>query len=133
MPRKKKKNISETEKKNETVIETIDGSRYCTSQYQKNIFETIEHTSKNIVVEACAGDGKTTTMIKALDLIGNDKKILFVAFNTDIVKDITKKAGQRENVEIRTLHSLGYKIINKYFGRGKIDLDVYKYVSYIRL
>ena len=44
-------------------------TNYINSSYQTAIYDTIEHTPSNIVIKACAGAGKTTTIIKALDLI----------------------------------------------------------------
>ena len=52
-------------------IISVNGQKYEVSKYQYNIFDTLLHTPYNIVVEACAGSGKTTTIIKMLDFIEN--------------------------------------------------------------
>lgn len=124
MPRAKKVNIVKKE--------TKDKSNFVMSNYQTAIYDTIEHTPSNIVIKACAGAGKTTTIIKALDLIPATKKVLFIAFNTDIVKDIKEKVGTRTNVEIRTLHSLGYKMIAIFLNEHSMKVDSFKYISYIQ-
>lgn len=96
------------------------------SKYQIDIFEEIKSGVGNLLVEACAGSGKTTTLINALNNINENKKVLFCAFNTDIVKELEKKIGKRENVEISTIHSLGRKIIRTNL-RKDIELNEYKY------
>ena len=78
------------------------------SKYQQAIYDFVEHGVGNLVVEACAGAGKTTTLIQILKRLPSDKKVLFCAFNKDIVKEIKKKVGNDyDNVDIRTVHSLG--------------------------
>ena len=32
------------------------------SKYQKNILDTVNNTTKNIIIQACAGSGKITTL-----------------------------------------------------------------------
>jgi superfamily I DNA/RNA helicase len=96
------------------------------SKYQLDIFEEIKSGVGNLLVEACAGSGKTTTLINALNNINENKKVLFCAFNTDIVKELEKKIGKKENVEISTIHSLGRKIIRTNL-RKDIELNEYKY------
>lgn len=127
MPRNKKEKVTFKED-----VKSVKSNNYINSSYQTAIYDTIEHTPSNIVIKACAGAGKTTTIIKALDLIPENKKVLFNAFNTDIVKDIKEKAGTRPNVEIRTLHSLGYKIIARCLNLTNIKVDSFKYISYIQ-
>ena len=69
------------------IIEEVE---FTPSKYQKDIFDVIEHGVGNIVIEAAAGSGKTSTLIKAIKLIPIDKRILFCAFNTDIVKELKR-------------------------------------------
>lgn len=113
-------------------IISVNGQKYEVSKYQYNIFDTLLHTPYNIVVEACAGSGKTTTIIKMLDFIENSKKILFVAFNKDIVSDIKGKIINGENIHIRTLHSLGLNILTKYFEGRDMVYDNFKYITYFK-
>ena len=78
------------------------------SKYQKDIFDFIQKQSGNLLIEAVAGSGKTTTIVKSLELIPNDKTVLFCAFNKDIVKTLTKKTKEFDNISVRTIHGLGY-------------------------
>ena len=110
------------------IIEEIE---FTPSKYQINIFEQIQHGVGNIVIEAAAGSGKTSTLIKALKLIPNDKKILFCAFNKDIVKELQKKIGKVENVDIRTVHSLGYLMVQRNLGTSQLAINENKYRAHI--
>jgi late competence protein required for DNA uptake (superfamily II DNA/RNA helicase) len=80
---------------------------YKWSKFQENIFSWIEHDQGHLVVEAVAGSGKTTTLVKCLDFISDKCKVLMSAFNTDIVTELKKKTKDKDNVEVRTIHGLG--------------------------
>lgn len=67
----------------------------------------------NAVISAVAGSGKTTTLLKALELIPPDKKILFLAFNKSIANELKTKIGNKSNVRVITVHGLGYGILSK--------------------
>ena len=86
---------------------------YPWSPYQLAIYDWIEHEQGHLVVEAAAGSGKSTTLVKCLDFIPEGNKVLLTAFNTDIVNELKKKTKERENVEVRTLHGLGLLFIKK--------------------
>lgn len=100
------------------------------SKYQEAIFDHIQHGVGNLVIEAAAGAGKTSTLIRAINLIPEDKKILFCAFNKDIVKELKKKIGKKENVDIRTVHGLGYLMVQRNIG-GYIPINENKYKSHV--
>ena len=59
------------------------------SEYQMEIFKTIEKGVNNLIINASAGSSKTTTIVNAIRFIPEKKKILFVAFNKDIVEKIS--------------------------------------------
>ena len=111
--------------KKKTAIE------YEPSQYQKAIFDYIQHEKGNLVVEAAAGSGKTYTLVKALSLIPQDKRVLMTAFNKDIVKELTKKVKEFPNVEVRTLHGLGMILTTRGLGIGGMKPEAYKYTQLI--
>lgn len=118
-----------TRKKKEEIKE------YKPSKYQLAIYDFVEHGLGNGVISASAGSGKTYTIIKLLDYIPKDKKVLIVAFNRDIRQEIKAKvtnAGHK-NVQVDTFHSLGYKILNANFNRRFVNTDPneYKYSNYI--
>lgn len=98
------------------------------SKYQKAIYDKIQNGDENLVIEAVAGSGKTTTLITALDIIDDDKSVLFLAFNKSVVESLTKKVGVRNNVTIKTLHSLGSGLCWKKFGS---TINPEKYSDYV--
>ena len=106
---------------------------YVPSSYQDKIFENIEHGTSNMVINAVAGSGKSTTIVNALSLIPQDKKVLFIAFNKDIVETLKDKIGDMQNVDIMTYHSLGYSIVKENIKKSDLELNDYKYHQYVRL
>ena len=103
---------------------------YQPSKYQEAIFDFILHKHGNLVIEASAGSGKTTTLLNILKLIHPSKKVLFAAFNTDIVKEIKMKTVNFKNVDVRTIHSLGFILIKRNLG-DEIQIKEGKYKEYI--
>ena len=99
------------------------------SKYQKDIFDYIEHGQGHLVVEAAAGSGKTFTLIKCIELIPNDKRILLTAFNKDIVNELKKKAKEFPNVECKTLHGLGMLMVMKNVDEMSPVPEIFKYSS----
>lgn len=114
-----------TKRKNQNI-------EYNWSKYQKAIFNFIEHEQGHLVVEAAAGSGKSTTLIKCLDFIPNDDKVLLTAFNNDIVSELKKKIKDRPNVDVRTLHSLGLLFLRKNFPTKEFDVEEFKYESFVK-
>lgn len=121
--------------KRKYIIE-YNGQHFNASEYQNKIFNSIEHGTGNLVINAAAGSAKTTTIVNSIKYIPENKKILFVAFNRDIVKKI-KENVNHSNTTILTFHSLGYyillenNIINKYRTDNNF-IDENKYKNYIR-
>ena len=105
---------------------------YKWSEYQKAIFSFIESGTGHLVVEANAGCAKTTTMIKCLDYIPKDKKILLSAFNRDIVKELKNKSKEYDNVQTMTIHGLGLSMLKRNFPKNSLTPDAYKYDTHIR-
>lgn len=91
------------------------------SKYQQAIFDFVANGTGHGVVEAVAGSGKTTTIVKALDLTPSDAKVGFVAFNKHIATELKKRAP--EHVYVSTLHSLGLKVIKNNYPQVKIEED----------
>ena len=74
------------------------------SKYQRAVYQFIKSCKGNAVVEAVAGSGKSTTIVNAIDIISQNKRILFLAFNRSIVAELQKKIGKKDNCDIKTLH-----------------------------
>ena len=102
------------------------------SHYQEKIFEYIGGASGHLVVEAAAGSGKTSTLVKSLEYIPLDKKVLMTAFNRDIVSVLTKKTKGMENVDVMTLHGLGLSMLKRNFPTKTFIPEPFKYDSHIK-
>lgn len=110
----------------------IKNIEYSWSKYQLDIFSYIEHEQGHLVVEAAAGSGKSTTLLKCLDFIPKNSKVLLTAFNTDIVNELKKKTSEMPNVDVRTLHSLGLSFIRKNLPQAKATPEPFKYDAFIK-
>ena len=70
--------------------------------------------------------------MEVLNLLSKEKKVLFCAFNKDIVKEIEKKVSKElTNVDIRTVHSLGFLMIQRNFKGQEIIPNENKYRQFI--
>jgi superfamily I DNA/RNA helicase len=102
------------------------------SEYQAKIFDFIEHGIGNMIISAAAGSSKTTTIVNATRYIPEDKRILFIAFNKDIVEKL-KEEVKRDNVHISTFHSLGYSILlENDVINNQTEINEYKYSTFIK-
>lgn len=95
------------------------------SKYQRVVYIYIQKGKGNAVIDAVAGSGKSTTIVNALKLIPEDKNVLFLAFNKAIVEELKIKIGKMDNVDIKTLHSLGASAVMRSFNSTLSD-DKYK-------
>jgi hypothetical protein len=86
------------------------------SQYQIPILTLARQFTHNIYIAACAGSGKSFTIICASYCIPKGKKALFLAFNSHIVKELGGKLPS--HVMCKTTHALGLKAISSTF-KGK--------------
>lgn len=76
------------------------------SPYQLAVFSFVTNGKGNAFVNARAGSGKTTTIVKALELTPKVSKVLFCAFNTHIKEELARRAPS--HVKVQTMHSLGF-------------------------
>lgn len=88
------------------------------SEYQNKIFNVVETTTDNISIEAVAGSGKTSTIVKACTLLPKFSDNLFLAFNKSIVKELSARLPY--SVSCKTLNALGHGLLmRKLRGSGK--------------
>lgn len=102
------------------------------SKYQQAIYDYIENETGNLVVEAAAGAGKTTTLVNCLKRIPEGMRVLMCAFNRDIVTELGKKTKGFENVEVRTLHGLGLAMLKRNYPTINPVPNDFKYESHIK-
>jgi DNA helicase-2/ATP-dependent DNA helicase PcrA len=91
------------------------------SPQQSAFFTWITNDTGSCVLEAVAGAGKTTTLIKALELmIGN---IFFGAYNKKIAEEIQARAPQKQGLFISTMHAAGFKAWRRAAGNVVVNAD----------
>lgn len=89
------------------------------SAQQGAIFDWFRSGTGNLVVRARAGTGKTTTILEGINH-APEQMILLAAFNKKIAIELTEKL-RNENAEAKTLHSVGYGLVMKQWGRVNLD------------
>ena len=96
------------------------------NQYQQNIFDTYQTTSKNIFINATAGAGKTTTLVELAKRTPPTKEAIFLAFN----KSIAKELGNRlpKFITASTLHSCALSMLRSAF-KIKFQINENKYFA----
>ena len=93
------------------------------SKEQNDIFDFCKYGIQNLIVQAVAGAGKTTTLVECANQIDDDKKILLLAHNRSTRDTLRGRIGSRENVKVYTLHGLAWRIFNEHFGFSPIIND----------
>lgn len=95
------------------------------SKYQQGIYDFITNGNGNAVVSAVAGSGKTTTLVNAIKLIPEDKRVLFLAFNKSIQEELSKKVPNTPNIQVKTVHGFGMSAVNK-LNRATVESGKYR-------
>ena len=93
------------------------------TEEQKKIFFYIQKRSENILIEARAGCGKTSTIVEATKLLPKTSEITFLAFNKHIQEELKERLP--ENVRCYTTHGLGLAAIRRKYG-DSIKFDEFK-------
>lgn len=89
-------------------------------------------TKKNILVEARAGSGKTTTIAKIFSLLPEDLKCIFISFNVHNKEELERKLSDCDKKKrIATSYSIGYNSILGFLRGTKPVIEENKYVSFI--
>lgn len=92
---------------------------FAPSIYQQAVFDFIAKGNGCAMVNAVAGSGKTTTIVKALGLIPRGNKVTFLAFNKKIATEL--QARVPAGVKCATFHSQGYAAWRLQFENCTID------------
>jgi len=104
------------------------------SPYQTAVFNEVENGTGNIFINAVAGAGKSSTIIAIAKILHekgiSSKEILFLAFNSDIVKALDAKVDGKFTCQ--TINSLGHRVLMKKLGHSKLTVDMKKYDNIIR-
>lgn len=94
------------------------------SPQQQAVFEAIQDPSQAVLIQACAGSGKTTTIVEAMKYGGS--RPIFLAFNKSIQ---TELASRIPLGEARTLNSLGFAAVRQKM--GSVNLDAKKNMTHL--
>jgi superfamily I DNA/RNA helicase len=119
-----------------------NGQQKLADRLRKTKDDGMDH-SPHLIVEARAGTGKTTTLIEGLKRVqgmpsdltpspqqaevweamgqsrGRAQTICFVAFNKSIATELQSRVPQ--GCDAMTMHSLGFKAVQKAFGRVSVN------------
>lgn len=93
------------------------------SDEQQAIFNWFATGSGNLVVQARAGTGKTTTIKQAFSHAPEAGPLLYAVFNKKNQKEAAEKITDAR-VEVRTLHSLGFMFIKTMWPKAQPDDNV---------
>lgn len=85
------------------------------SPEQQLVLDAVTNTSNNLLISACAGGAKTTTMCMAAQTIGPGRQIVALAFNSDAATSL--KFLMPYFVQSSTFHSYCYGELGTYLGR----------------
>ena len=97
------------------------------SANQENVFDWVRDAAQRptermgLVVEAVAGSGKTTTITEAAKFIPVSAPSVFLAFNKSIAGELAQRLPN--NIESRTLNSLGHRAVLSKFGNVALDAN----------
>lgn len=93
------------------------------SDQQTAIFDWFAQTnpkqSQHLMVRARAGTGKTTTILEGINL-APERHILLAAFNKRIAEELVGRV-QNPNAEAKTLHSIGFAAVKRYWEKLEVD------------
>ncbi len=89
------------------------------SDEQRAIFEWFAVGQGNLIVQARAGTGKTTTIKQAFSY-APESSILYAVFNKKNQREAEAKISDHR-VDVKTLHALGYAYIRNVWGKAKPD------------
>lgn len=82
------------------------------SKYQEEIFNEVEKGNSNLVINAVAGSGKTTTIVECCKRLSCERdRVKFLAFNKSIVQELESRIGSYADVS--TMHAFALSIIKK--------------------
>lgn len=96
------------------------------TKYQIDILAEIRKGTRNVVIDAKAGCGKSTTAIRGiLPVIPGTEKVLLACFGSRIQEEAVEKVAQTNGIscdlDVLTFHSLGNRAIRKVWGNVRLN------------
>lgn len=97
------------------------------SEEQNAIFKFAKNGIQNMIIQAVAGAGKTTTLVECANQIGADKRILMLAHNRSAKDNLKEKTQGKSNIKVYTLHGLAYRLYQEHFNEEpNIESEKYR-------
>lgn len=100
-------------------IKTVEKKEYPPSPLQQKIYDFVANGTGHGVVAAGAGTGKTTTNVGAIQHIDKSLKVVAIAFNKHIAKELTARVP--DNATATTCHSLGFSNVRNQYPQIRFD------------
>ena len=101
------------------------------SKFQVAIYDFITKESGNLVVDAVAGSGKTTTILNCLKRTPEKASKIFVAFNNAIVDELKERiSGIDSKATVSTMHSICWRALMKHY-KYQVKLNPNKSIKHI--
>ena len=91
------------------------------SKYQQAVYNFVDNSKGNALVQAVAGSGKTTTLVNALTYTYDTESVIVLAFSKPVVMELGRRVPQ--GVEVATSHALGLRDIRKLCGNVAVKKD----------
>lgn len=88
------------------------------NKYQQVIFDEVQSGKNSLIVTACAGSGKTTTIERLASLLPKSSRVLYTVFNTKVRDEALRRMPI--NVTVLTTHQLGLQTITSYLKRKPV-------------
>lgn len=99
----------------------LNRKKFVPSPQQGVFFTWIKEGTGSCVLEAVAGAGKTTTLVKALEMMFGS--IFFGAYNKKIAEEIKARAPGKDGLVISTMHAAGFSAWRKATRFVSVDGD----------
>ncbi len=91
------------------------------SSYQENIFQAFDQETANLLVNACPGSGKSTTLKEIWNR--SHGRTLSLAFNVAIAKHLKDSLIINPGSGVMTLNSLGHRVVLSTLPKAKLVKD----------
>lgn len=95
---------------------------FTASPQQQAFFHELRYGTQSIILEARAGCGKTTAIVKGAEQLDPHTRIAMLAYNSKIAKELQERTSHLGNVRAMTVHSAGMQALrNAVPGLGNPD------------
>lgn len=86
---------------------------------QSAFIDAVGYTKDSLRLDAVAGSGKTTTLLRAAQLIAPTQRAIALAFNKAIAEELTKRFPP--HIQCKTLNGVGHGVWMKHAGRRVLN------------